>query len=140
MTQPAAAPLQPPPADAPAEGTLCVLYNDTCPLCRAEIETYRRQSQAAGLDLRYDPLDRAGDWGMDADTAARRLHVRQDGRVLSGLPAFRAIWSALPRWRWLAWLTGLPGVGWLATRIYDHILAPPLYRAHLRRQARRARR
>jgi predicted DCC family thiol-disulfide oxidoreductase YuxK len=121
----------------PEEGGTAVLYNDTCPLCSIEIGHYRRSAQAAGLPLRFDALDRAADWGLDPDTAARRLHVRQDGRVLSGLAAFRALWATLPRWRWLAWLTGLPLIRPAVAALYDRVAAPALYRAHLRRQRRR---
>lgn len=119
------------------EADTAVLYNDTCPLCSIEIGHYRRSARAAGLPLRFDALDRAADWGLDPDTAARRLHVRQNGRILSGLAAFRALWSALPRWRWLAWLTGLPLIRPAAAVLYDRVAAPALYRAHRRRQRRR---
>lgn len=113
-----------------------VLYNDTCPVCRFEIGGYRRRAVAAGLPIRFDALDRAADWGLDPDIAARRLHVWHRGRVLSGLPAFQALWAALPGWRWLALLTGLPVIRTVVGLIYDHLAAPILYRAHLRRQRR----
>jgi predicted DCC family thiol-disulfide oxidoreductase YuxK len=111
-----------------------ILYNDTCPLCRFEIDHYRARAQATGAPLGFDPLDRASEWGLTGDQAARRLHVRQGGRVLSGFDAFRAIWSTLPRWRWLARVTGLPGLRHLLAFAYDRVVGPVLYRAHLRRQ------
>ena len=67
----------------------------------------------------------------------RRLHARHDGRILSGFPAFLLIWQALPRWRWLARLVGLPGLRSLVGIVYDKLAAPILYRLHLRREARR---
>jgi len=113
-----------------------VLYNRTCPVCRVEIEAYRRRAEAEDLPIRFDALDRAGDWGLTEDQAARRLHVWQDGRVLSGLAAFRALWSAMPHWRWLARVTGWPVIRPLAALGYDRIAAPLLYRAHLGRRRR----
>ena len=113
-----------------------ILYNDTCPLCRFEIDHYRAAATRDGAPLRFDRLEDAARWGMTEDQAARRLHVMQDGRLLSGLEAFRAIWSTLPRWRWLARVTGLPVVRPVVTVLYDRIAAPLLYRAHVRRQAR----
>jgi len=113
-----------------------VLYNDTCPVCRFEIDAYRRRALAQGLPIRFDTLDDAASWGIDPDTAARRLHVWHGGQVLSGLPAFRALWSAMPGWRWAAWATGLPLIRPAMTLVYDRIAAPLLYRAHLRRQRR----
>ncbi|RGP35237.1 thiol-disulfide oxidoreductase DCC family protein [Pseudotabrizicola alkalilacus] len=111
-----------------------VLYNQTCPICRAEISAYQRRALRDGLPIRFDTLDHAADWGLSAEDATRRLHVWHEGQVLSGLAAFRALWAQMPHLRWLARLTGVPGVHWLADRIYDHILAPLLYRAHRRRQ------
>jgi predicted DCC family thiol-disulfide oxidoreductase YuxK len=113
-----------------------VLYNDTCPVCRFEIDAYRRRAVKEGLPIRFDALERAEDWGLTPDEAAQELHVWQDGRVLSGLPAFRALWSAMPGWRWLAQVTGLPVIRPLAALAYGRIAAPLLYRAHRRRQRR----
>lgn len=112
-----------------------VLYNDTCPLCRWEVGHYRRAAE--GGPMAFDPLDRAADWGLTPDQAARALHVRQGDTTLRGLEAFRAIWAELPRWRWLARLTGLPVLRPAVAFLYDRVAAPLLYRAHLRRQARK---
>ncbi len=126
-----------PMKDEPANtGDMRVLYNAECPVCRFEIDHYARRVTAQGLPVRFDDLNRAdlGEWGVSADAAARRLHVLRDGQVISGIPAFLALWQAMPRYRWLAWVVGLPGVRGLATLIYDHVAAPVLYRWHLRRQ------
>jgi predicted DCC family thiol-disulfide oxidoreductase YuxK len=109
-----------------------ILYNDTCPVCRFEIDHYRRQAQ--GLPLRFDPLTEAHLYGLTPDQAARRLHVLRDGELLSGLDAFRAIWASLPRTRWLARVTGLPVIHPVLAFVYNRLAAPVLYRAHLRRQ------
>lgn len=111
-----------------------VLYNETCPVCRVEIDAYRRLALRDGLPIRFDTLDRAEDWGLTPDQAARQLHVWQDGRVLSGMAAFRALWGTMPRWRWLERVTGWPVIRPLADLVYARLAAPLLYRAHLRRQ------
>lgn len=113
-----------------------VLYNETCPVCRFEIDGYRRRAVMQGLPIRFDTLDRAEDWGLTPDEAARQLHVWQDGRVLAGVEAFRVLWSAMPRWRWLAKVTGWPVVRPLAEVLYSRVAAPLLYRVHQRRQRR----
>ncbi len=113
-----------------------VLYNETCPVCRLEIDAYRRRAALQGLPIRFDALDRASDWGLTEDQAARQLHVWQDGRILSGPDAFRALWAAMPGWRWLARVTGWPVIRTLVDLLYMRIAAPLLYRAHLRRQRR----
>lgn len=111
-----------------------VLYNQTCPICRTEISAYQRRALRDGLPIRFDTLDRAEDWGLTADQAAQRLHVWHQGQILSGLAAFRVLWRQMPHLRWLARLTGVPGVHWIAEQTYERILAPLLYRAHIRRK------
>ena len=114
-----------------------VLYNASCPVCRKEIAHYEKISQSEALPIRYDDLgdaDRLAAWGMDADTAAQRLHVRKNGQIYGGIPAFVVLWQDIPRLGWLARAVSLPGVFWIANKVYDHILAPLLYRWHLRRQ------
>ena len=115
-----------------------VLYNDACPVCRAEIRHYARHAEREGLPIAFDDLgsDALAGWGVDADAAARRLHVLHDGRVSSGIPAFLVLWSRMPRYRWLARLVGAPVIRPLAVLVYDRVLAPALYRRHLRRIAR----
>jgi len=111
-----------------------VLYNDTCPVCRFEIDGYRRLAEQRNLPIRFDRMAVAHEWGLSPDLAAKRLHVSQNGQLLTGIPAFIALWSAMPRWRLMARLAALPGIHAAACFVYDHILAPMLYRAHLRRQ------
>jgi predicted DCC family thiol-disulfide oxidoreductase YuxK len=113
-----------------------VLYNDTCPVRSFEIDAYRRRAMRDGLPLRFDTLDQAAHWGITPDQAARRLHVLHNGQVLSGIPAFRALWAEIPQLHWLHHLTGRPFIGAAAVTLYDRLLAPLLYRMHLRRQAR----
>ena len=109
-----------------------ILYNDTCPICAREMGVYAR---AEGADsLAFCALSQHGDFGLDADTAARRLHVLQDGRLIAGIDAFIAIWAALPRWAWAARAARLPVIHGLLAFGYDYILAPIIYRLHLRRQ------
>lgn len=113
-----------------------ILYNETCPVCRFEIDGYRKAAARDGVPLRFDTVAEAEAWGLTPDQAARRLHVMQDGRLVSGVAAFRVIWAELPRWRWLARVAGWPGLRGLLDLVYDRIAAPLLYRAHLRRQRR----
>lgn len=114
-----------------------VLYNAECPVCSREIDHYARLSNADALPLRYDDLNDADvlkTWGVTADDAAKRLHVRKDGQVFVGVPAFIALWQSLPRYRWLARLVSLPGIHMFAHWIYEGVLAPVLYRRHVKRQ------
>ncbi|MEM8653445.1 MAG: DUF393 domain-containing protein [Pseudomonadota bacterium] len=113
-----------------------VLYNADCPVCSFEINHYAKYSGDRALPIRFEDLNRAemADWGMERDAAARRLYVLKDGQMYSGIPAFIVLWQDMPRYRWLARFVSLPGVHWVACKVYDHVLAPLIYRWHLRRQ------
>lgn len=113
-----------------------VLYNAACPVCRREIDHYAKITAETSLPIAYEDLNACealGQWNMDADTAARRLHVRKNGVVLSGIPAFITLWQEIPRYRWLARAVSLPGIYRVATWLYDGVLAPALYAWHRRR-------
>jgi predicted DCC family thiol-disulfide oxidoreductase YuxK len=116
-----------------------VIYNDTCPICSREVGQYRRAAAASGAPIRFEGLDAAdlAAHGLDRDRAARRFHVVREGRLVSGVDAFIALWSELPRWRWLARLVALPGIRQFAGLFYDHAAAPALHALHRRREARR---
>ncbi|KIT16423.1 thiol-disulfide oxidoreductase DCC family protein [Jannaschia aquimarina] len=116
-----------------------VLYNADCPICRIEIDHHRRLAAREGLDVTFDDLndDDARDaWGVTEQEAARRLHVRTPGGILTGFDANLALWRALPRWRILARIAGLPGLRQAGAVIYDRIFGPVVFAMHERRKGR----
>jgi predicted DCC family thiol-disulfide oxidoreductase YuxK len=117
-----------------------VLYNANCPVCNFEIRHYARYAGDNALPIRFDDLNTAArdQWGLDADTAARRLYVLHKGELTSGIPAFLVLWAQMPKYRWLGRVVGLPGIRQIASVAYDHVLAPVIYRWHLRRLRRQA--
>lgn len=117
-----------------------VLFNANCPVCSFEIGHYARYAGRKCLPIRFDDLntDAREQWGLDADTAARRLYVLHDGVLTSGIPAFLVLWAQMPRYRFLGRVVGLPGIKQIAVVAYDHVLAPAIYRWHLRRVRRQS--
>lgn len=85
-------------------------YDGGCPLCRREIEHYRKIDRAGRIrwvDI-TDDGDALARAGLDLASAMRRLHAQEaDGRIVTGVDAFVAIWQRLPRWRVLARLVRL---------------------------------
>lgn len=122
------------------EPNTSVLYNADCPVCSFEIGYYAMYAGDESLPIRFDDLnsDARDRWGIDADTAARRLYVMHDGELTSGISAFLVLWAQMPRYRWLARVVGLPGIRHVATFTYDLFLGPIIYRWHLRRQRQTA--
>ncbi len=123
----------------PSEPPL-VVYNGSCPVCSREIAAYRWLAARRGTALDFLDASRPdaplAALGLDADRAARRLHLLEGGRLLAGVEAFAALWDRLPGWRLLARAVRLPGVRRVADVAYEGILAPLLYRWHRRRLSR----
>ena len=112
-----------------------VLYNDKCPICSFEIKHYDKVVQRDGLPLKFDGVsDSAKNWGIDPETAAKRIHIRRDGQIIDGMPAFIIIWSQIPRYQWLARFLSLPVIRLLSVVLYDYAAAPVLHAMHKRRQ------
>ena len=82
-----------------------IFYDGGCPLCRREIAHYQRLDRAGAIewvDLWSAP-ERLRRAGLDTRQAMARLHViDSDGRLLTGVPGFVAIWRWLPYYRHLA--------------------------------------
>jgi 3-demethoxyubiquinol 3-hydroxylase len=107
-----------------AAGTLTVLYDGACPLCRREIALYRGLPATQPLAF-VDVSDAATPLppGTDRTRLLARFHVRRaDGTLADGARGFVALWSALPGWRWLARLAALPGVTPLMEAAYRAFL------------------
>lgn len=115
---------------------LTVYYDGACHLCSREIEHYRKKDPAHRLQL-IDisaPGFAAATEGLDPVAVRRELHVRRpDGQLAVGLPAFVAIWEALPGFGGLAQVAQLPLLNPLLRGGYQIFAA---LRPHLPRRRR----
>ena len=91
-----------------------VFYDGGCPLCRREIDHYRRIDRTGSLHW-VDAVTESGTLdrhGLSLQQAMAELHVLdQNGHWQRGVDAFLVIWQQLPAYRWLAKLVttlGLP--------------------------------
>lgn len=103
-----------------------VIYDGDCAFCRESVERLKRRDvagvfeftpwQADHIEDRFPQLRSASlDEGM-------RL-IEPDGSVYVGADAAHRIARELPRWRRFAWLYRLPGMSWLARKVYAWIAA-----------------
>jgi len=103
---------------------LTILYDGACSLCRASAARARRfdtRGSVEFLDLR-EPSVQTRFPQIDRDIALRWMQaVDSRGRVCSGAEAWARIGMLLPGWNLLAWILLLPGVRWIAERIYQCI-------------------
>jgi predicted DCC family thiol-disulfide oxidoreductase YuxK len=89
---------------------LTVFYDGACPLCRREIGWYRRRRNDGRIDWLdvSQCTDEALPQGLDRPALLARFHVAlPDGRVVSGPPAFAALWLRYPGLRWVGRLASI---------------------------------
>ena len=112
-------------------GSLTVMFDGSCPLCRREISVYQSLDPLQTVSWRDVSSDTAGLSPADQSRYMARFHVQlEDGRLVSGAAAFVALWLVMPGWRWLGRVGRLPGVTGaleLAYRAFLH-LRPSLQR------------
>ena len=87
-----------------------VFFDGACPLCRREIDHYRRidgEGRLRWVDVASETDILVGH-GLDMERAMAELHVLDgNGRWQRGVDAFLVIWSRLPAYRRLARLISI---------------------------------
>ena len=76
---------------------LTVWYDGACPLCAREMRVMQRLDWRGAIDF-VDVADPATGAACPIDPAMllARFDAEEDGRLLSGVEAFAAMWSAIP--------------------------------------------
>ena len=106
-------------------GSFTVFYDGACPLCRKEIGFYQRQKGAEQVHWQDVSESDGGDVapGLSCQAALAKFHVMTaDGRLLQGGEAFAALWTRLPRFRWLGRIGMTPPFRWLLNLGYSLFL------------------
>ncbi len=105
----------------PKSDKTTVFYDGACPLCRREIDLYKRLEGSDGID--WQDLSSMDEHqlpsGLSLHTALKRFHVQSsDGLLLSGGMAFVHLWSRLPRLAFLGKVGRLPVISGLIELFY----------------------
>lgn len=104
-----------------------VYYNESCSICRAEINLYKKQKikEIEWVDITNN-LAAEKDTSKDDKTLLRRLHVEEDGQVFGGAKAFLLVWKKMPKYKFLYTFFKLPIIFTLFSFFYE-IIALFLY-------------
>ncbi len=100
-----------------------MFFDGGCPLCSREVAHYRRLDRSGRIhwvDITNQP-ETLLEYGIAYGAAMERLHALDEhGQVVSGVPAFVAVWRQLPGYRHLAGavegLSLVPVLDWLYRR------------------------
>ena len=99
-----------------------VYYNESCNICRAEINLYKKQNikEIEWVDITENVIAEKNTL-KDGKTLLRRLHVEEDGQVFEGAKAFLLVWKKLPKYKFLYTFFKLPIVFSLFSFFYEII-------------------
>jgi predicted DCC family thiol-disulfide oxidoreductase YuxK len=98
-----------------------VFYDDRCPLCRREIEYYKKLSAFteinwSGISENIPTLEK---YGISHTESLKVLHaINEDNQMVYGVDTFILIWQQLPKWKWIAKFVELPLIYQLSKGIY----------------------
>ena len=99
-----------------------VYYNESCSICRAEINLYKKQNiqEIDWVDITNNAAAEK-DTSKDDKSLLRRLHVEVDGKIFEGAKAFLLVWKNIPKYRFLYIFFKLPIVFTLFSFFYEII-------------------
>ena len=86
-----------------------VYYNESCNICRAEINLYKKQKnkEIEWVDITHNKQAELATQKNDK-ALLRRLHVKEGDKIISGAKAFLMVWNKLPKYRFLYFVFRLP--------------------------------
>ena len=99
-----------------------VYYNESCSICRAEINLYKKQNikQIEWIDITNNATAEK-DTSKDDKSLLRRLHVKEDGQIFDGAEAFLLVWKKIPRYKFLYTFFKIPIIFSLFSFFYEII-------------------
>ena len=99
-----------------------VYYNESCSICRAEVNLYKKQNikEIEWVDITNN-VDAERDTSKDDKTLLRRLHVEEDGQIFGGAKAFLLVWKKIPKYKILYIFFKLPIIFTLFSFFYEII-------------------
>ena len=99
-----------------------VYFNNSCSICRAEINVYKKYS-----DENIEWVDISSDDNVETETKKgrdelyRRMHVLKNGQIISGAETFLIIWKKIPRYNFLYKFFNKPIIFPIFNIIYEFI-------------------
>ena len=87
-----------------------VLYNDSCNICRTEINHYKKLSESNQFEwIDVSDGNEACDLTKQSrNSLYRRLHVIENNEIISGAKAFLILWNSMPKFKLLGKILSLP--------------------------------
>ena len=98
-----------------------VYFNNSCKICKAEIDLYKKEKiqDIDWIDITNNSLAKE-ETSKNSKELLRRLHVKDGEKVLEGAEAFLLVWKKIPRYRFLYNFFKLPIIFNIFSFTYDY--------------------
>ena len=86
-----------------------VFFNNSCKICRSEINLYKKEN-IKDIDWIYitNNSDAEKETSRNDKELLRRLHVKENGKIIQGAEAFLYVWKKIPKYKFLYKFFKLP--------------------------------
>tara|TARA_B100001057_G_scaffold442025_1_gene477065 strand:+ start:648 stop:995 length:348 start_codon:yes stop_codon:yes gene_type:complete len=97
-----------------------VYFNNSCKICKAEIDLYKKQKikDIDWVDITNNDLAEK-ETSKNSKELLRRLHVIEDQEVFVGAKAFLALWKKMPKYKFLYNFFKLPIIFSVFSFVYE---------------------
>ena len=99
-----------------------VYFNNSCNICRAEINLYKKQNikDIEWIDI-TDNKSAEIETQKDDKALLRRLHIKDGEKVIGGAEAFLLVWKKIPKYKFLYTFFKIPIIFTLFSLSYEII-------------------
>ena len=86
-----------------------VFFNNSCKICRSEINLYKKENikDIDWIDITNNS-DAEKETSRNDRELLRRLHVKENGKIIQGAEAFLYVWKKIPKYKFLYKFFKLP--------------------------------
>ena len=86
-----------------------VFFNNSCKICRSEINLYKKENikDIDWIDITNNS-DAEKETSRNDKDLLRRLHVKENGKIIQGAEAFLYVWKKIPKYKFLYRFFKLP--------------------------------
>jgi len=99
-----------------------VYFNNSCKICKAEIDLYKKEKiqEIDWVDITNNDLAEK-ETSKNSKELLRRLHIKDDEKIIQGAEAFLILWKKIPKYRFLYSFFKLPIIFNLFSFVYEII-------------------
>ena len=97
-----------------------VFFNNSCKICRSEINLYKKENikDIDWIDITNNS-DAEKETSRNDKELLRRLHVKENGKIIEGAEAFLYVWKKIPKYKFLYKFFKLPIIFSIFKYVYE---------------------